>query len=96
LAEDEALLKTDLSWRKRLAIMHRRDCKYILDRNIKIFNILTRILALIHIESVKNPQMTKHHLKLIYMERATEFETEEEVLPNRLRLRKYLRELVLN
>jgi hypothetical protein len=30
------------------------------------------------------------------MERATEFETEAEVLPNRLRLRKYLRELVLN
>lgn len=97
LAEDlELLKKEDLPHRVRLAVMHRSDCKKIVERNIKLFNILARILALIHIESQKNPQMPKDHLRLIYMERCEDFETKEEVLGNRLIFRKYIRELILN
>ena len=46
LEEDEAeLVKDDLPYRKRLALMHRVDCKRILTSNIKLCNILMRILA---------------------------------------------------
>ena len=41
-------------------------------------------------------QFSKGEVKRIYMERIEEFETEDEVFQNRLSLRKYLRELVLN
>ena len=33
---------------------------------------------------------------MAYMERVEDFETEEEIMPNRLKLRRYLRELVSN
>lgn len=95
-ADTAELSTSSLSYRRRLAVMHRRDCKHILERNIRIFNILTRILALIHVESVKNPQMTKEQFRLIYMEPVPEFEHPDEVLMNRIRIRKYLLELVLN
>ena len=41
-------------------------------------------------------KFSKDEVKAIYMQRVDEFETEEEVFPNRLALRKYLRELILN
>ena len=41
-------------------------------------------------------KFSKDQVKAIYMQRVEQFETEEEVFPNRLALRKYLRELILN
>ena len=46
LDEDIAILKrTDISYRKRLAVMYRRESKLILHSNIKLCNILIHILA---------------------------------------------------
>lgn len=56
---------------------------------MSLLNILIRILANMKIENPKN-------MKQIYMERVPEFETEDEVMPNRLILRRYLKELVVN
>jgi hypothetical protein len=39
---------------------------------------------------------TAQEVKMAYMDRVEDFEKEEEVMINRLRLRKYLRELLLN
>ena len=56
LEDDLVLLKdTDMPMRKRFAVMHRRDCKQILMNNITICQILARVLALIQVESEKNP-----------------------------------------
>ena len=83
--------------RKHWAIQHRIDAKKILESNIKLCQILARILARLQIAFIKSGgQFTKAQFKAIYMERVDEFEPVEEVLLNRLRLRKYLRELVLN
>ena len=44
--EDRKILADQtISMRKRFAIMHRLDCKTILESNINICNILARILA---------------------------------------------------
>ena len=46
LEEDlEILKRTDLPYRKRLAVMYRRESKLILHSNIKLCNILIHILA---------------------------------------------------
>lgn len=39
---------------------------------------------------------TAQEVKMAYMQRVEDFEKESEVMPNRLRLRRYLRELLLN
>jgi hypothetical protein len=58
-----------------------------LKSNLTLLNILMMILARIK----SNPDAG---YKLNYMERVDEFESEKEVMINRLRLRKYLRDLV--
>lgn len=40
--------------------------------------------------------MTRWDFKKIYMERVDQFESAEEVVTNRMRLRKYLKELLMN
>lgn len=101
IAEDNALLKTDnVSSRLFWAIRHRIDCKTILEANIALLQILVRILAKLQFASVKcaqiGQQMTRWDFKKIYMERVDQFETPEEVVANRMRLRKYLKELLMN
>jgi len=59
-------------------------------------HILLRILASIVEETRKQPMLSKVFFKQLYMERHEAYETEEEVMMNRIYLRKYLRELMLN
>ena len=47
-ADRAELAKTDLPWRKRLAVHHRLACKEILVSNIRLANILMHILANLH------------------------------------------------
>jgi hypothetical protein len=90
LEEDEqALKKGGLTSRQYVAAMYRLGQKTVLCRNLKLLNVLMRILARYRGGSLAE-------IKAQYMERVEDFESEEEVLPNRLTLRKYLRELVGN
>lgn len=90
LEEDEqALKKGGLTSRQYVAIMYRLGQKKVLRSNLKLLNVLMRILARYRGGSLAE-------IKAQYMGRVEDFESEEEVLPNRLRLRKYLRELVGN
>jgi hypothetical protein len=63
------------------------DAKEILTANINLCNILMRILA--RFGDDKN-------FKKRYMKIVDDFEREEDVMPNRIKMRKYLRELVVN
>ena len=97
--EDEReLAKPDLPWRKRCAITHRLGCKQILVSNIKLCNVLMRILANLQVELAKGKtEFTKSECKRIYLQRIEGFEANDsEVLANRLRFRNYIRELILN
>ena len=85
---DQDLLKQeDLPFRYRFAILHRMDAKEILNANITLCNILMRLLA-----RFTDPKDFKRK----YMKIVEDFETESEVMSNRIKLRKYLRELVVN
>lgn len=55
--------------RYRFATMHRYGSKLILTDNIKLANILIRILARIVEETNKQPMLSKIFFKQIYMER---------------------------
>ena len=61
----------------------------IVEANLNLLNILMRILA-------RYKGGTPIEVKQSYMQRVDDFESEEEVILNRLKLRKYLRELQLN
>jgi hypothetical protein len=97
-ADKAELAKPDLPYRKRLAIVHRVNCKDILTQNIKYCNILMRILAELQMELEKGRiQFTKSECKKIYMRRIEAYEkSDEEVMLNRLKFRNYIRELILN
>lgn len=86
--------------RVRFAVMHRLDCKKILTSNINMLQILVRVLANIQfsVEKAANTgeRMTRSDYRLIYMARIEDFESQDQVLMNRIRIRKYLRELLLN
>ena len=98
IQEDEEILKKkDLPHWKYLAVAYRHESKVILQSNIRLCNVLCHILARLQAEMNKGTnRFSKDELKAIYMERVEQFETEEEVFKNRLALRKYLRELILN
>lgn len=81
--------ETTLSHRARRAIEYRIFQKTILQNNINLLQVLIRIL-------VRFKSLDPLEVKRSYMQRVEDYETEEEVIPNRLRLRKYLRELMLN
>lgn len=76
-----------LSMREYFALLHRLNGKEILRECIKTSQILLRILARLN---------EGNDFKLSYMMPVAEYEKEEEVMPNRIRLRKYLRELFVN
>jgi len=82
----------------RTAIGHRLSCKEILASNIKLCNVLMRVLANLAVELNKGQtEFTKFECKRIYMQRIEAFEADEtEVMHNRLAFRHYLRELILN
>ena len=67
--------------------MHRKNAKEILHANIRYCEILMRILARF---------VDGKEFKKAYMQRVDDFESEEEIMMNRIILRKYLRELVVN
>ena len=95
--DTEILKQKDLPYQKRLAVEYRRESKLILQSNIKLCNVLCHVLARLQAEMNKGTaKFSKDQVKAIYMQRVEQFETEEEVFPNRLALRKYLRELILN
>ena len=80
-----------------MAINYRIAAKGIIYSNINLCNILLRILARLQAEINKGTfKFTKEDIKTIYMQRVDEFETEEEILNNRIYMRKYLRELMVN
>lgn len=81
------LAEPGLPIRQRFAILHRMNAKEILTDNINFCNILMRLLARFGPDA---------DYKQRYMQLAEGFETEEELMPNRIRLRRYLRELVVN
>ena len=83
----ELLADPTLPFRKRFAVLHRMNAKEILTENINFCQILMRILARFS---------TDGNYKERYMERVEDFETEEEVMRNRIRFRRYLRELMIN
>lgn len=61
--------------------------KEILNENIRLCNILMRILA---------RYRDGKDFKKAYMSIVDDYETEDEIIFNRIKLRKYLRELVAN
>jgi disulfide oxidoreductase YuzD len=63
------------------------NAKEILNENIKLCQILMRILA--RFKDGKD-------FKSQYMNIVEDYEKEEEIMMNRIKLRKYLRELVVN
>lgn len=88
----------NLTERRRIALQHRVSCKEILCANIKLCNILIHILAnlQLHLERGKT-EFSKVECKRIYMQRIERYEkTDQEVMLNRLRFRRYIRELILN
>ena len=97
-ADEAELTKTDLPFRRRLAIQHRLACKEILTSNIRYCNILMHILANLHQElDGGKTDFTKDEIKRIYLKRIEKYEkSDDDIMPNRLRFRKYLGELILN
>ena len=97
-ADEAELTKTDLPFRRRLAIQHRLACKEILTSNIRYCNILMHILANLHQElDGGKTDFTKDEIKRIYLKRIEKYEkSDDDIMPNRLRFRKYLSELILN
>lgn len=87
--DKDFLTMPGISQRKATAIMHRIGQQQILQNNLTLLNILLRILARLKSEPDKE-------YKVSYMERVEGFETEAEVMPNRLKLRRYLKEFLLN
>lgn len=88
LEKDRELLKDpNLPIRHRFAIIHRMNAKEILSENINYCNILMRLLARFG---------NDEDFKSRYMQIVEGFETEEQIMYNRIRLRTYLRELVIN
>lgn len=83
----ELLADPNLPIRHRFAVLHRMNAKDILTENINFCNILLRILARFG---------TDDDYKTRYMEIAEGYETEEEIMRNRIRIRRYLRELMIN
>lgn len=69
------------------ALMHRLSAKEILAENIRLCKILLRIL---------NRAKEGAAFRAAYLERVEEQEEESEVIPNRLKLRYYLRDLYIN
>ena len=88
LEKDKALLADkSLPIRQRFAILHRMNAKEILEENINYCQILMRLLARFG---------TDQDYKTRYMQIAEGFETEDQIIRNRVRLRRYLRELMIN
>lgn len=85
----EMLKDSKISSRKRTALTNRVGQKQILNANYNLLNILMRILA-------RFQGGTQQQLKYTYMQIVEDFEKPEEVMTNRLKLRRYLRELILN
>lgn len=83
------LLKSDLPHRERLIHTHKFAQREILDSNITLLQILIRLLARFKGGSIQE-------IKQSYMSLVEDFEQEQDLVSNRLRLRKYLRELYLN
>ena len=97
-ADKAELAKPDVPFRRKMAITHRIACKEILTTNIHLCNITMNVLANLQIHFDKGQtQFTKAECKRIYMQRVNQYESsDEEVMLNRLRIRKYIRELILN
>lgn len=86
--QDLELLKDpELNWKKRIAILHRSSSKEILSQNLKLCNILMRLLARFN---------DGRDFKKAYMGIVEGYETEAEIMQNRIKLRRYLRELANN
>lgn len=88
LAKDKSG-EAPISFRIKSAIMYRLYQKTILNNNKNLMQILIRLLA--RVRGLEALDMKKN-----YMTRVEDYETEEEVMLNRIKLRKYLRELTLN
>ena len=73
--------------RIRFAILHRINAKDILTQNIKLCNILMRLLARFN---------DGKEFKKAYMGIVEVYESEGELMLNRIKLRRYLRELSAN
>lgn len=80
---------TDVSSREFISLLFRNSQRRILTRNINLLQVLMRILSRVRTSAPQD-------IKFAYMSRVEDFETPEEVMPNRLILRRYLRELMLN
>ncbi len=88
LEDDKKLLEDPtISYRKRFAILHRINAKEVLNSNIKSCEILIRLLARF---------LDGRDFKNRYMQIVEDFETPDELMLNRIKLRKYLRELAVN
>ncbi|CDW76123.1 set domain protein [Stylonychia lemnae] len=86
--EDRKILQeSDLSGRKRTAIIFRLKQKEIFESQIKLYSILTKVLSRLQNGS---------SFKQTYLQRVEGYETDNQIIYNRLRLRKYLRELIIN
>ncbi len=83
----ELLTDKQLPIRQRFAILHRMNAKEILEENINYCQILMRILARFG---------TDQDYKTRYMQLVEGFEREDQIIRNRVRLRRYLRELMIN
>ena len=73
----------------RNAVVHRSEMRKIVQSNITLLEVLMRLLVRYTGESIDD-------FKKVYLGIVEKFEKPEEVMLNRLRLRKYLREFILN
>jgi hypothetical protein len=90
--DHELLADPNLPIRNRFAVQHRMNAKEILTENINYCNILMRLLARFGTSGTLEP----HEFKAKYMEIVEGYEKEEDIMRNRIRIRLYLRELVVN
>lgn len=90
----ELLSDPNLPIRNRFAVLHRMNAKDILTENINYCNILMRILARF---GTAGQVLEPKDFKEKYMQLVEGgYETEEELMRNRIRIRRYLRELIIN
>ena len=96
LEKDQELLRdASLPIRNRFAVLHRMNAKDILTENINYCNILMRILA--RFGTAGQVLLEPKDYKNIYMQFVEGgYEKEEELMRNRIRIRRYLRELIIN
>lgn len=85
--DQKELAENGIPWRKRCALLHRKNVKEILRANMNYCEILMRILT----RFADGKEFKQSYMKIV-----EEYETDKTLMTNRIVMRKYLRELIVN